>query len=109
MKKLLPFVIFLLLFSCAFEEPYFMTIYANSSSDKIQIDGNFARISDISAAIQMKTRSLDSVQKSKFFVKLKFEKGITSGMVSDIKHELRKANCLNVRYYLLEDSNKNHY
>ena len=105
MRKFLIFTLLLTLFSCAFEEPYFMTIEASSDSERITIDDHFV-ISEIPVAIFLKTKDLDSVQRSKFFVKLKVEEGTNMGLISDIKNELRKANVLNIRYYMVKSKPK---
>lgn len=104
MRKLL-FLIVLFHFSCAMEESYFSTISTGTSKEKIQIDGIFAKVSDIPEAIKLRTKDLDSVQKSKFFVKLRVHTETSMGVIGDIKDELRKANVLNIRYYTLENSN----
>ena len=89
MKKVVCILIGLNFFSCAFEKPYFMTIEVSQNPKRIVIDGRFTDFSAILAAYHYKTKDLDSVCKSKFFVKLKYEKGTTVGAISDITDELK--------------------
>lgn len=103
MKKVGYLLIGLCFFSCAFEEPYFMTIEVSQNPKIIVIDGRFTEFSAIPAAYHHKTKDLDSVHKSKFFVKLKYEKGTTVGAISDIADELKKLKISNVRYYETEE------
>lgn len=99
MKRMLLLVLFFNLLNCAFEDPYFTIIETNANSNKIIIDNRFAKVSDIPVAIHNKIKDLDSVRKSKFYVKLKVEKGTTMGVIADIKYELRRINVLNICYY----------
>ena len=106
MRKFSLLILLLSFINCAFEEPYFMTIVASSDSNKVVIDNHYAEISDIHLFILLKTKDLDSIQKSKFFIKLKVEKEATMGVIADIKNELRKANVLNIKYYVVEPKPK---
>ena len=91
--------------SCAFEDPYFMTIdiYEDDpyvmNKRVIAINGKWADIENIPIAVYLETKDLDSVQKTKFFVKLKINKNASMGVVSDVKSELINADVKNVRYY----------
>lgn len=101
-------LIIFLLSSCAFEDPYFMTIEIYNKEPHtydervISIDEHWAIVDEIAAAVQFRKSSMDSLQKSKFFVKLKINKNVPMGIVLDVEHELRKAKIENIRYYELE-------
>jgi hypothetical protein len=79
-----------------------MTIEVSQNPKIIVIDGRFVEFSEIQNAYYFKTKDLDSIQKSKFFVKLKYEEGISMGSISIITDELRKLKISNVKYYETE-------
>ena len=100
MKKIVCLLLGFCLHSCASEDSAFMTIYIDADTDEtIMIDGKYAKLSEIPYAYYHKTKDLDSLQVETFYVKLKIEEGSTMEMVSDVKHELRKLNILNLKYY----------
>ncbi|MCD2260714.1 hypothetical protein [Psychroserpens luteolus] len=100
-KKSAVIILSLILWSCTIvDKSIFLTIETTSNPDAITIDGKAAEISDIIPAVQSKTKHLDSVQRSQFYIKLKIDEDTTMGIVSDIKYELRKANALNLQFII---------
>ena len=87
--------------SCAFEEPYFMTIDIDNCCDRAIVEGSFVVLSEesLKAEIYLKTKDLDSVQFSKFFVKLGVSPDAKVKDVSLVEKELQKANIHKVKYY----------
>jgi len=99
MRLVFSFLLIFFVMSCAFEDPNFITIEAHGPNCSLEVDGFNTEISELPIAIQLKTQGLDSLQKSRFYVKLNFSEETNMGTVSDIKQELRKLNVLNVKYY----------
>ena len=65
---------------------------------RIQINDAFVSIDDIQPAIYQAMNELREELKDKIVVGLKVDKETNSGLVSDIKQELREANALKVMY-----------
>ncbi|NNL82258.1 MAG: biopolymer transporter ExbD, partial [Winogradskyella sp.] len=65
---------------------------------RIQINDAFVAIDDIQPAIYQAINELREELKDKIVVGLKVDKETNSGLVSDIKQELREANALKVMY-----------
>ena len=65
---------------------------------RIQINDAFVSIEDIQPAIYQAINELREELKDKIVVGLKVDKETNSGLVSDIKQELREANALKVMY-----------
>ncbi len=73
--------------------------------DRIAIDNKVVFEQDIPVAVYLKTKDLDSIQKSKFFVKLKISKDAKMEYLKKVEQELKKAGILNVRDYSIDDLN----
>ena len=103
MKKVICFIL-LLIFSCSVENTNFISIGLNNC-DRVSIDGEFVEFDSFPVIINSMTRKLDSIQRSKFYVKLEFSNSAKMGLIRDIQNELIKANINEVKFYSIEDIN----
>jgi hypothetical protein len=108
MRVVILFILGLLLISCAFEDPYFSTIevYRDNAieieNNRIKFDGQFAIIKDLKYWILIRRQELDSMQNSKFYIKLKYSKETKKATITKVENILREANVLHVKYYKVE-------
>ncbi len=65
---------------------------------RIQFNDAFIDVDQVQASVRMAQQDLVEELQPKFVVGLKVDKKTNSGLVSDIKQELRKANTLKVMY-----------
>lgn len=106
MKKSVLIIIGLLLFSCVFEEPYFISVDI-TNCDTHKINKSFMELTPeaLQAEIYLKTKDLDSLQWSKFFVKLSIAPNARMEDVSLVQREFQQANILDIKYYKIENIN----
>ncbi len=105
MKRIVFIAFSCVVLSCAFEEPYFMTIDIDNCGDRALVEGSFVVLSEesLKAEIYLKTKDLDSLQRSKFYVKLSISPNARMKDVSLVESEIRKANVMKIKYYNIED------
>lgn len=65
---------------------------------RIQLNDDYANISDVRAFIEMARTRRDEQLIPKLTTSLKVDKGTKMGVVSDVKQELRKAQALKINY-----------
>ncbi|WP_299098945.1 hypothetical protein [uncultured Winogradskyella sp.] len=104
MKCIVTLVIGMFLISCGLDEPYFMSVKI-TNCDIVVINESFMELSAqaLQSEIYRKTKGLDSLQLSKFFVKLSISPNTPMEKVSLVKSELQKANILKIRFYEIEN------
>ncbi|WP_299125072.1 hypothetical protein [uncultured Winogradskyella sp.] len=88
------------LVSCGMDEPYFMSVDITNCDIHI-INESFMELSPeaLQLEIYLKTKDLDSLQRSKFFVKLSIAPKARMEDVSLVQREFQKANILKIKYY----------
>ena len=98
--------------SSAFEEPYFSTIevYAQNAvefeNNRIRFDDNLIIMKDLKAFLLLRKQELDSLQTSKFYVKLKYSNKTKKASISLVENILREVDILKVKYYKAEEPYK---
>ncbi len=102
MRKIALVVFSILLISCAFEDPYFSTIEVHHGPCTIRFDDSFTDLESLEWMIYSKKQSLDSIQNSKYYLKLKYSENVTKTMISDIENILRRRQVSKVKYYQID-------
>ena len=65
---------------------------------RIQLDDQFAEVSDINAFVEEQKNMHNEVDRNKLTWSLKVDKNTKMGIVTDVKQELRKSNAFKVNY-----------
>ncbi len=73
-----------------------MKVYGTQT--RIQLDDSFAEVHQIKEYITAKVENLDEEKKKKMTTSLKIDIATKMGIVTAIKHELRKMNALKISY-----------
>lgn len=68
-------------------------------NEYVQLNDSFRNISEIGAFINSERDKLSPADAERFTVCIKADRGTRMGVISAIKHELRKADALNIIYY----------
>lgn len=68
------------------------------SEPVLQLNDRFARVGDLSSFVETEREARPEEDRNSIINNLKVDKGVTMGVVTDIKQELRKANSLLVNY-----------
>ncbi len=68
----------------------------------IQIGEKFVAVEEVGAAVMNIKKRLNDEEQDLFTINIRADKSTPMGVVSDVKHELRKAGALNIRYSAME-------
>lgn len=68
----------------------------------IQIGEKFVAVEEVGAAVMNIKNRLNDEEQDLFTINIRADKSTPMGVVSDVKHELRKAGALNIRYSAME-------
>ncbi len=72
----------------------------------IQIGNNLLSLSQVAPTITALRQNLSDDSANLFTINIKADKNTSMGVISDIKHELRKSGALNIRYNAIEENEK---
>jgi biopolymer transport protein ExbD len=68
------------------------------TAPRIQLDDTFASLESIGPFINIERNKLSEAKKDVLIVSLKADRGVTMGIITDVKQELRKAEALKLNY-----------
>lgn len=77
-------------------KPQFQKVFGKAP--RIQLNDQFATVSDISDYITAEREARDEAERPSMITSLKVDVNTTMGLVTDVKQELRKAAALNINY-----------
>ena len=77
-----------------------LTTKMNGSEPRIQLNDQFAKISEIQEFITKERQSKKDIDNSLLVTALKIDEDVKMGIITDVKQELRKVNALKISYIL---------